>query len=273
MKKIKLTSTAAKKIKQALKHHKITQEDFAEDYLNVTLRTFQNYLMSKTAIPLDKLDIIQKTFTLSIKELFGDIPKGFPREKHSFTQILRNALKLNFLMEVSQYYKTYTDWFVDRVHFHPYPLEGSFKVIAHQQATNGKNYYRHLSIVSTDNKIPVNEQFIIGYVLLAGRLRVDYGWMTVREHFIEVRESFTNNSVAYTVPIDKKLFQQTGEIFQLITWFGEEDCTFVIRSKYTGFDVINAGRSDYTESEIVAMRGVNKVVFQRAVWHETASDQ
>ena len=97
--------------------------------------------------------------------------------------------------------------------------------------------------------------------------------MTVREHFIEVRESFTNNSVAYTVPIDKKLFQQTGEIFQLITWFGEEDCTFVIHSKYTGFDVIDVGRSDSSENEIVAMRGVNKVVFQRAVWHETASDQ
>ncbi len=62
MKKIKLTVAAAKKIKQALKRHKMTQEDFAEAHLNVTLRTFQNYLMSKTAIPLDKLDIIQKTF-------------------------------------------------------------------------------------------------------------------------------------------------------------------------------------------------------------------
>ena len=268
MGKIYLNEKASSKVKQCLKAKEITQEDFAQDYLQVTLRTFQNWLAGSTPITFEKLDIIQKFCCISIKDLFGKVPKEYSTTTKTLVQILKQFLDIEFLSSVRRNYQDYINWLVERIHFHPYPTEGWFQSIEHNIDKNGINFYGDISIKIIDKNIPIDGSFVIGFIYMVGRVRLDYGEMLIKEDYIEVKESFVRNSVKYKLPIDKQKFQESGILFSIVTWFGEEDCTFIIQSKNTEFLVSPMIKIEEEESEVLAMKGKRKIVFQRVVWQD-----
>lgn len=183
-------------------------------------------------------------------------------------QIIKQFSDMGFVNSVLKNYKNYTDWLMEMIHFHPYPTNECFHIIEHNIEKNGKNFYNDISIIIPNKTLPVGSLFVIGFIYIAGRMRFDYGQMIVRESHIEIKESFMRNSYKYTLPIDKEKFAETGVLFQVVTWFGTEDCTFVVRSKDENFLIESNGEIQEKEEDILKMRGVNKVVFQRVVCQE-----
>lgn len=267
MGKVYLNDRAALLIRGCLRQKNITQEIFADSYLKTTFRTFQNWLSGKTPMPVDKLDVIQKYCCFSIKYLFGDVPSEYISNVGGLGSLLKRMLNVDFLLAIRDYYQSYVDWVLKCVHFNPYPIRAVFDILDHDTEKNGKNYYCNLEICLDSNEVPVGETFVIGYVLLTGRIRVDYGWMKIKENFIEVGEAFTQNSVEYRLPIDKDAFNETGVLFQIITWLGEESCTFVVHSSVTQFKINNLGAVDKKESDILLMKANTSVVFMKGAHH------
>lgn len=268
MGKIYLNLHASSKVKQCLKAKGITQEEFAQDFLQVTHRTFQNWLTGQTPISFEKLDALQSLCCISIKDLFGEVPKEYATTTKTLVQILKQFLNLEFLNSVKKHYQNYITWLVERIHFHPYPTEGYFQIIEHKTEKHGENFYGDIEIILPNRNLPIGEGFIIGFIYVVGRIRLDYGEMNIKDGYIEVKESFIRNSVKYKLPIDMEKFQQTGVIFSIATWFGEEDCTFIIRSPKIHFQVGALKKLEEKEEDIFLMKGKTKVVFQRVVWQD-----
>jgi len=266
MGKIYLNLHASSKVKQCLKAKGITQEDFAQDFLQVTHRTFQNWLTGQTPISFEKLDALQSLCCISIKDLFGEVPKEYATTTKTLVQILKQFLNLEFLNSVKKHYQSYISWLVERIHFHPYPTEGWFQILEHDTEKHGINFYGDIAIKIPDKTLPIGASFVIGFIYVVGRIRLDYGEMTVHQAHIEVKESFVRNAVQYKIPIDTEKFQETGILFPIATWFGEEDCTFIIRSPHIAFCAENMGKMNEQEDAVLAMKGKTKVVFQQVVW-------
>lgn len=267
MGKVYLNSRASNTIKQCLKNQGITQEVFAEDYLGVDVRTLQNYLMGKTPVAFEKIDIIQRTFLVSIEELFGKIPKEYQKTTLNIFDILRKALDVNFLLTLKRNYKGYVDWITEKIHFNSYPVKGIFRVIACKADKKRNNYYCNIQVyINGHRKIPINELFTISCSFV-GRIHFDYGFITIKENYLEIRETFTKVFSDHTAPIKIEEFNKTGLLINFNTWVGEDDITFIIRSTQTDFRVF-VDQSANEGEDIDQMRKSGKVVFQRAVWQK-----
>lgn len=266
MDKIYLNEVAASQIRECLRRKGVTQEVFASTQLESTFRTLQNWLSGKTPISISKLDIIQRYCCISIEKLFGEVPISYPREVGGITVLLRKILAIDFLLAIRKYYQDYISWLLSCVHFNPYPVNGYFRVLEHN-ASIERDFYNEFSIHAKSNKVPVGAEFAIGYILLAGGIRVNYGWMTVKEKYIEVREAFTQSSIVYTIPIDFSNFEKSGIIFYIITWFGKESCSFVIHSLSEEFFVNNLGKVEMSDSDVLKSKFNEKVVFQKCMGH------
>jgi hypothetical protein len=267
MEKVYLNEQAASLIRECLRKKGVTQEVFADVHLRTTFRTLQNWLSAKTPIAIEKLDVIQRYCCFSVQYLFGEIPREYLSGNGGLRQLLRRMLDIDFLLAIRKYYQSYVDWVLDCVNFHPYPTHGIFDVVEHNVGKSGKNYYCDIAVCLDSRTIPVGAEFIIGYILLVGRIRIDYGWMIVQEDYIEVGEAFTKQSIEYRVPINKERFKESGILFQIATLFGEESCTFVIHSSDVEFRVESSGRIDLDESDVLAMKGKERVVFQKSIHH------
>ena len=270
MEKFHLNEQAASQIRECLRKKGMTQELFAEVHLKTTFRTLQNWLSGKTPVGIEKLDIIQRYCCVSLENLFGNIPNGYSPSVGGIVPLLRRILDVDFLLAIRKYYQSYIDWLLACVHFSPYPINGYFDVLEHN-AKIAKNFYNEFSVCIKSKETPVDSEIVIGYILLIGRIRIDYGWMRVKEDYIEVREAFTQSSIVYYVPINLSDVRETGVLFNIITWFGEESCTFVIRSSTEDFFIENLGEIKMSQSDVLNAKFKNKVVFQKCIGHHLNS--
>lgn len=220
MGKVYLNSRASNTIKQCLKNQGITQEVFAEDYLGVDVRTLQNYLMGKTPVAFEKIDIIQRTFLVSIEELFGKTPKEYQKNTLNIVEIIKRTLDINFLIILKNNYKQYIDWATEKIHFNTYPVSGIFN-IAEFNAYSKKSYYCNISVyLSNKGDIPINEVFTISCSFI-GRMHFDYGFIKIKNDCFEIRETFTKAFSEKNISIDFENFKKQGFYFVLILGLGK----------------------------------------------------
>lgn len=269
MGKIYLTEKASNTIRRELKERKVTQEDFAEDHLSVTHRTFQNWLSGKTKIPFDKLDTVQNYFCMSIRDIFGSIPREYEKTTTNLFYLLKTLLQINIKNAGSRRkarggFNHYAQKLTQQVHIHPYPVKYPFQVIKCETSTK-KNYYLNASIIlEEDTPLPIDTIFTIGFLHDPMRVRFDYGSIRVKEKLLEVDEVFTSVFAGYRVPLDIEKFKETRSLLKIATWVGEEDITFIIYSTGVNFTVEIEKTTEEETIEATGEKG--RVLFRKGVW-------
>lgn len=275
MKSVKLNSTSVDKIKSFIKEQGITQEDFAEKYLDVTLRTLQNWFSQKTPITIEKLDLIQRFLGISVKELFGDIPLGYHSKKTTPLQTMMKLINRQFFLRTMSHYKRYIDWIHERIHPHPYPTSGYFCVFEGDQNNHYGGYYTKVSIFIEKKKNLYNTKFTIGYVVPIDRMRIDYGSFILTKDSIEITRIFIGNSITNNVSINDGLINEDQIKLNIITWISPENSTFVIHCESIDFKIENHGLikvSDDDVKEIISGKHTGTFIFPKSSWHEKTGE-
>lgn len=269
MKSITLNQEAADKIKKLIRDINTTQEEFAYN-LGVSSRTLQNWLAQKTSIPIDKLDIIQKELCVSIEGLFGVIPAPYRNKKITALQTMAKLVNPSFFKRAITHYKRYVDWVHERMHSNPYPTTGFFHIF--EKTHNSKTPHEYYNRVSAFISSNVNEtKFTIGYVVPIDRMRIDYGYMVLKENKIEVTRVFVGNSITSYIHLDDYHVNEGFRRIDIITWVSEEHSIFVIGNEFTNFSIKNHGMvslSEQEEKEIEAGNHAGTVIFPKSAWHK-----
>lgn len=273
MKSIKLNHYASEKLKNLTKGKKdttkVTSIKELSEYLNVDPKTINNWINQKTPIPLDKLDKIQKRLSLTVTDIFGEIPEGYDGSARSPFQRIVALANRTVILKIWAHYQRYIEWLNSRIHSHPYPTHGSFHVFEHdKRCSDQEEYYILVDVIleGSLNQTINNTIFTVSYVLPSHRVRVDYGKITLKNDVIEVQGIFSNGHVDSNITFNKVLFVEKKILFKVITWVSKENREFVIHTTQKNFSIHNHGKIKISENRIVSQDGI--VFFRKSNWHE-----
>jgi len=215
---IQLSAQTVEIIKDYLREHEITQEEFAEK-LEVTPRTLSNWLSAKNAVDFDKLDVIAKTLGIGLEDLFGDIPQDYVFH-HETARAAWWLYRTGLAGLFQRTYKKVAELFRERVSFVLVPKRGYFQTFEHD-ISRGKNYYFQFWLVSEEDI--AEAKFTISFTI-ANLVRIDYGEIIVRKEDVVLK--------AYYQPPDFYVERPAKEVClaKVATWFDEMSHTFVVVS-------------------------------------------
>jgi len=241
---IELSTQTIEIIKDYLRVHEITQEEFAAQ-LQVTPKTLNNWLTGKNTIDLDKLDIIVKMMGIGLEDLLGeDIPQKYVFHEETMRAVWK-VYKGGLAAIGHRVYRKIAELFKEHVSFVMFPKRGFFQMFEHN-AKKGKNYYFQFWIVTEE---AVEEaKFVISFTM-GNLIRINYGEILVKKTAVEIKQ--------YYQPPNYEVKRPEKEVClaKVVTWFDEMSHTFVVVSDVK-FKIVEKGKiseEDLRDSKDIAV--------------------
>ncbi|RKZ77517.1 MAG: hypothetical protein DRR16_29480 [Candidatus Parabeggiatoa sp. nov. 3] len=228
---VSLTPEASQKIKNYLKQNNLSQEEFAEDVLKVSPKTFRNWLSGKHSVDFEALNIIIEKLGIGVNDLLGDV------DKYNCTtgvvSTIREIYQNNVAVYVEKSYRKIFDLFRNHITFLKYPKDGYFKTFKHD-IQKGQNYYFEFQIKLMEE---IEEaKFVVSFTV-NNQIRINYGEVRLEHDKVDI--------IQYFQPPDYSVKRAGKNTIRVATWFDELPHTFVINSQIP-FEIEEKGKiSEY----------------------------
>jgi transcriptional regulator with XRE-family HTH domain len=231
-----LTTEAAKRIKGYLKKNNYSQEKFAEEILEISSKTFRNWLSGKHSVDFNALELILEELGIGIYDLLGDVDCDKYNYSTGVVSTIREIYQNNVAIYVENSYRKIVDLFQNHLTFLKFPKHGYFRTFKHEPE-KGQNYYFEFHIKLMEE---IEEaKFVISFTV--DKIRINYGELHLNHDRVDV--------VQYFQPPNYSVKMASKNIIRVATWFDEVPHTFVINSQIP-FEIEEKGKISECELKL-----------------------